>query len=222
MDLNNNSNNNLNNNLIDDLSDDFNDGGTYSPEELAWKLIMDENVSDGALVGYVDEDSNEVLFEILITIYIEMIFNYYKLKYLESTIKDDKDEDEDEDEDEEDDNDIINRFDNFKLDLTNINIDNLTNIFSEKMKKIKYNLFVSELSQTQYDYIKQKRYCNVLLKDSPIDKTYFIKNEKYLDPEKNYHFTINSLYQKNKNDLRDIYCTANINQKYFKIYFTKI
>ena len=56
---------NLGNNNSDN---DDNDDITYSPEELAWKLIMDENVNSGALLGYVDEDSNEVLFEILITI----------------------------------------------------------------------------------------------------------------------------------------------------------
>lgn len=204
---------NNNDDLNGDLNnDDFNDGGTYSPEELAWKLIMDEHVNSGALLGYVDDDSNEILFEILITIYMEMVFNYYKLKYLESTLNDTVEEE----------NDIINKFDNFKLDLSNLNIDNLTNIFTEKIKKIKYNLFVSELTQNQYENIKQNRYCNVLLKDSPNDKTYFAMNEKYLDPEKRYHFTINSLYKKNsKKNLRDIYCTANINGKYFKIYFTK-
>ena len=42
-------------------------------------------------------------------------------------------------------------------------------------------------------------------------------NEKYLDPEKRYHFVLNSLYEKKEN-LYDIYCTFNINSNYFKIF----
>ena len=49
--------------------------------------------------------------------------------------------------------------------------------------------------------------------------TYFMMNEKYLDPEKRYHFVLNSLYEKKEN-LYDIYCTFNINSNYFKIYFS--
>jgi hypothetical protein len=36
---------------------------------------------------------SETVFEILLTIYIEMIFDYYKLKYLESLDSEDSDED---------------------------------------------------------------------------------------------------------------------------------
>jgi hypothetical protein len=151
---------------------------------------------------FADENSKEIMFEILVTIYLEMIFDYYKMKYLETTT--DKDDD------------IINKYDNFKLDLTHVNVDMLTDIFFEKFKKLKIILSVRDMSQTEYENTKKIRYCTVMLKDSPQDATYFMMNEKYLDPTKRYHFVLNSLYEKKEN-LRDIFCTININGKYFKI-----
>ena len=191
----------------------MNDGGIYSPEELAWKLVMDETIDDSAaIMAFADENSKEILFEILITIYVEMLFDYYKIQYLESTLnlneKDEKDEEEN----------IYNEFENFKLNLSNVNIEHLTNIFTEKFKKIKYLLIVYEISYDYYEYIKKNRYCMILLKDSPSDSTYFLMNETHLDPEKRYHFVLNSLYSATT-ELRDIFCTVKINDKYYKISF---
>ena len=57
-----------------------------------------------------------------------------------------------------------------------------------------------------------------MLKDSEQDKTYFIMNEEYLDPDVRYHFTLNPLYKKT-DKLRDIFATVLICNKYYKIYF---
>lgn len=184
-----------------------NDGEVYTPEELAWQLILDENISPRTLMTFADENSKEIMFEILVTIYLEMIFNYYKLKYLENTT--------------DNDDDIINAYDNFKLDLTNVNVNMLTDIFFEKFKKLRIILSVRDMSQIEYENTKKIRYCTVMLKDSPQDATYFMMNEEYLDKNKRYHFVLNSLYQKKEN-LRDIVCTININGKYFKINFNTI
>jgi hypothetical protein len=59
-----------------------NDNEVYTPEELAWQLILDENISSRTLMTFSDENSKEIMFEILVTIYLEMVFDYYKLKYL--------------------------------------------------------------------------------------------------------------------------------------------
>ena len=177
----------------------------YTPETLGWTLIMDDNISDAELLIFSDENNNETIFEILITIYVEMIFNYYKLKYLESQY----------DLDNYDDN-----FDNFKLDINQINMFTLTNVFKTKFNKLKFMLNVHELSQEEYEDSRKHRYCTILLRDSPHDNTYFVMNEKYIDKNKKYHFVLNSLYNL-KNNLRDVYCTFSINSKYFKIYFTK-
>ena len=193
--------------MNDNVIDNVNNNDVYTPEELAWQLIMDENISPRTLMAFSDENSKEITFEILVTIYLEMIFDYYKMKYLESTT--DKDDD------------IINAYDNFKLDLTNINVQMLTDIFFEKFKKLKIILNVRDMSQIEYENTKKIRYCTVLLKDSPHDSTYFMMNEKYLDPAKRYHFVLNSLYERKEN-LRDIFCTININGKYFKISFNTL
>jgi hypothetical protein len=186
------------------------DNNDYTPEALAWKLIMDDNINNSNLIIFSEDNNKETVFEILLTIYIEMIFDYYKLKYLESLDSEDSDDNFDN---------FDNNFDNFKLDVSKINMFNLTNIFSSKFNKLKYILNVKEITSEEYEISRKQRYCTVFLKDSPHDYTYFIMNEKYLDPEKRYHFVLNSLYEKKEN-LYDIYCSFNINSTYFKIYFT--
>lgn len=182
------------------------DENDYTPEALAWKLIIDDNINNSNLLIFAEDNDKETLFEILLTIYVEMIFDFYKLKYLESMDPDDN---------------FDNNFDNFKLDIQNINVFSLTNIFSAKFNKLKHILNVREISSEEYEMSRKLRYCTVFLKDSPNDITYFIMNEQYLDPEKRYHFVLNSLYQKKEN-LCDIYCTFNINSTYFKIYFSNL
>jgi len=186
----------MNHNSIDDINDD----GFCSPEELAWKLIMDENINASSLMAYTDENTKETLFEILITIYIEMIFDYYKLIYLQNTEND--------------------SFDDFSLNLNDVDINDLTNVFKEKINKMKYKLTVDEISLHEYENIKKNRYCMVLLKDSPNDATYFEMNKERLDPEKRYHFILNSLF-KSQTKLDNIFTTLCINNKYFKISFSE-
>lgn len=178
---------------------------TFTPEELAWRLILDENIDSAPLIAFSDENTKEILFEILITIYVEMIFDYSKLKYLEN-------------QNNSDDDNFNNNFENFKIDLNKVNINDLTNIFTEKFQKLKFILNVSELSREQYNESKKKRYCTILLKDSPSDATYFEINKEHIDPEKRYHFVLNNLYTEKK-ELRDIFCSFSINNKYYKISF---
>lgn len=198
----------------DDIDETNNNDEIYTPDELAWTLIMDENINKGGVLmvfSDVCSDAKETLFDILITIYIEMIFNYYKIKYLENTI--DKEEDNEDN--------INEEFYNIKLDIKKININTLLEVFYKKFMKLNILLQVSEISNEYYNYIKKDRYCTILLKDSPTDETYFIMNEKYLDNTKRYHFVLNSQYEK-KNNLRDIYCSIKINDKYYKISFNTV
>ena len=41
---------------------------SFTPEELAWRLILDEHVNYAPLIAFSDENSKEIMFEILITI----------------------------------------------------------------------------------------------------------------------------------------------------------
>jgi hypothetical protein len=178
---------------------------TFTPEELAWRLVLDENIDSVPLIAFSDDNTKEILFEILITIYVEMIFDYSKLKYLEN-------------QNNSDDDNFNNNFENFKINLNNVNINDLTNIFIEKFQKLKFILNVSELSREQYNESKKKRYCTILLKDSQTDYLYFELNKDHIDPEKRYHFVLNNLYKEQK-ELRNIICSFSINNKYYKINF---
>jgi hypothetical protein len=182
---------------------------SYTPEELAWKLILDEKVEPRALLTFSEDNTKEILFEILITIFLEMIFDHSKLQYLENNLDNTQTDT------------VDDNFNNFKLDLTKLDFNQISNLFVEKIKKLKYLLCITELSSEDYTLSKKYRYCTVLLKDSPSDATYFMMNEEHLDPDKRYHFALNGNYKKNS-DLRDICCTVNINGKYIKIYFVSL
>jgi len=193
------------------------DDNNYTPEALAWKLLMDDEITTSNLMIFSDENNKEIVFEILITIYLEMIFGYYKMQYLETNYNNG-----DETEEGETDN-YDDIYDNFKLDINKVNLFTLTNVFASKFNKLNFILNVREINREDYFQSKQNRYCTVLLKDSPNDEMYFTLNEKHLDPEKRYHFVLNNMYKTKENiDLRDIYCSVNINNVYYKIYFTQI
>lgn len=196
---------------------DTNNDDTFTPEELAWRLLFDDNVDNVQLLAFSDENSIEILFEILLTIYVEMIFNYYKIQYLETCLNND-DGNNDNFNDNFDDN-FNDKFDNYKLDLTQINLGMLTDKFDEKIKKIKFILNINEMTFDRFEECKINRYCTILFKDLLRDKAFFIMNGEYLDPEKRYHFVKNSRYE-NKNNLRDIFCSFELNGKYYKINFS--
>jgi len=185
---------------------------TFTPEELAWKMIMDEHIPSSAIVAFSDDNSIESLFEILITIYLEMLFNHYKMQYLQQFVNLTDDDNDDINYD------IEEKLNEFKLDLTHTNLSSLTDIFCKKFNIINYILNIHEIEKEDYDYSKKYRYCSILLKDSPLDNLYFIINADILDPDKRYHFVLNSLYIK-KDKLKDICCTINIHNKYYKISF---
>ena len=184
--------------------DNINKDDTFTPEELAWRLLLDDNVNNVQLLAFSDENSVEILFEILLTVYVEMIFNHYKMQYLEFHAEEDNFDD---------------KFDNFKLDLSQINLEMLTDNFDEKIKKLKFILNINEISFDRFEECKINRYCTILFKDLLRDKAFFIMNAEYLDPEKRYHFIKNSKYE-NKTILRDIFCSFELNGKYYKINFS--
>jgi hypothetical protein len=197
------------------------DDNNYTPEALAWKLLMDDDITTSNLMIFSDEKNKEIVFEILLTIYLEMIFGHYKMQYLEANCNNIDNIDNIDDNDEDDNYDDI--YDNFKLDINKVNLFTLTNVFASKFNKLNFILNVREINREEYFQSKQNRYCTVLLKDSPSDEMYFTLNQKHLDPEKRYHFVLNNIYNTKENiDVRDIHCSVNINNVYYKIYFTQI
>src|SRR5579872_997996 len=85
--------------LNQDTYDDDKDEDIVTPESLAWRLLIDDDVDDyaGVLLPFVTGDNNTAAdsirydnladqFQILITIYMEMLFGMLKINHINSYI----------------------------------------------------------------------------------------------------------------------------------------
>ncbi len=205
------------------------DDTNVTPESLAWKLLMDDNVKDYAAVilAFVSNDdvcnkNNERYddlagqFEILITIYMEMIFGLLKINHVNQYINEQGELKNDVD---------LNK--SFKPDFSNFGIDDLKNCFRDKMKKIRVFLSAQTIldandnnpgdfgSMTEY-------YCKILLKDTEGGKSYFLKNSKNLDPEKRYTFVIRNDTDKKQKKLNDFYAVCALPNMKVRISFSPV
>ena len=199
---------------IDDLVSNSITDDIFTPETLAWRLLVDDELKNDTNIKQImasidlDEESNPdifnkeaYLFEILLTIYLEMLFGWYKLLHLM--------------ENEENDNPT-----EFKLNLSELTIKDLEEPFKEKFKLLGYMLNIYEITNKDYyDYLRNESYCRVALRDLPSDFGFFEINKNRIDPEKRYHFILNSKF-KGKTILRDIFMLLVINDVGYKISFS--
>ena len=194
---------------LDDFINQHSDNDTYTPESIAWRLLVDDDfvkTENGQLLGFLQEgqindklEATTIGFEILITIYMEMVINWYKLLYIMET-SDDK---------------------GFKLDLTNVTIDDLLNPFKEKIQTLGYILSITEFKNLQiYDEFKKKCYCRIALRGLPEDNGFFETQKKNISSDKLYHFILNSNY-KETTEIRNIFAVIKINNVGYKINFVK-
>ena len=183
------------------------DDTIYNTEEIAWKLIADEDFKKKGRIfnltdGYQSSDKSEIIaftFEMLANIYLEMIFMYFQLEH----------------EIYNEDNGLENEF---KPDLTKITEKQLTEPFSEKMNQLDILLHVRTIDRDRYNYLSSTNYCRIALKDSKTDRAFFERN----NIEKRFHFFLNPRY-KPQTELRNVFMLLNIeNQLYFKINFDTI
>jgi hypothetical protein len=181
----------------------------FTPETLAWTLITDEScekIKNGKLLFFSDqnglnlEEQTENKFQILLTIYFELIFGWYKLLHLMQNEMDETDTE-------------------FKPDLSSITIDDLTKEFVDKFKILGFILHVKEITNDEL-YIEEnaKCYCKVLLRDSPLDSNYFFMKRYQLDPEKRYTFVRNGKFQLTQH-IRKYTAIARLPTRIFKISF---
>ena len=181
----------------------------FTPETIAWRLLVDGDLKEirGQLLTFTEDENitnnvEKVIieFEILITIYMEMIFGWYKLLYLMENDDPKK----------------------FIVDLSKITLENLENPFSEKFKILGYILSVEEITDMEYyDFVRDESYCRIALRDLDDDHGFFFLNRQNIDPEKRYHFILNSKYPKHA-CLRNIYSLVKIKKVAYKINFLKI
>lgn len=212
----------------DFLYHEDNDNNIVTPETLAWKLLMDEDCKDYAneILPYViNDDENKNMsnydnlsgrFEILITIYMEMIYIMLKMNYLNSLMNEE--------------NEIPDNIDfekNFVPDLSSFVINDLIDIFRDKMKKIKIFLSVREIidddKTNNRDFGSQSDYyCKILLKDMSEGKTYFWNNRHRIEPDKRYTFIIRNDVLQRQNKIDDFYAVCVLPNMKVRISFSQI
>lgn len=199
-----------------------------TPDTLAWKLIMDDDIKNymGILMPYTTSDNKNSnvsicydnlidTFQILITIYMEMVFYVLKMNHLASFM------------DEEGNLSDIDLESTFKPDIKNIKVDDLTSIFREKFKKIRIFLSVREIYDTDenspHDFgTENDYYCRIILKDTSHGATYFLVNRKKIDMNKRYTFVIRNDVVKKQRKLDDFYAVCALPHLKVRISFSRI
>ena len=212
---------------------------TVTPESLAWKLLMDDDVENytGALLPFVYEDNDNKVnnmdninknpsvrydsladqFQILISVYMEMIFGLMKINHVNSFIDDDGNVD-----------DSIDFDATFKPDISKFTTtDSLIDIFREKFKKIRIFLSVLGIYDSNENLPKDygsssDYYCRVILKDSAEGKAYFKANSHWLNPETQYTFVIRNDTKKQQAKIDDFYAVCTISNLKVRISFSQI
>lgn len=193
-----------------------NDDEIITPEALARKLLLDDEIENcsAILLPFVisdekKEDSiynrNACQFEILITIYMEMVFGILIINHINNHIDNNGNIDN-----------TIDLDDTFNPDLTECDVNGMTDIFREKLKKVRVFLSVNEICDNDLysDY-----YCKIVLKDTIDGKEYFEHNKARLDPKKRYTFLIRNDPAKKQNRLNDFYAICDLPNKRIRISF---
>jgi len=203
-------------------------------EALAWKLLMDDDVKEfaGSILPFVQncelEGNNNTIqtnvsynefsdqFQILITIYLEMIFGLLKINHINNNL--DKN------------GDLSEKIDiekTFDPDMSNFKRDDLINTFRERLEKIRVFLNVNEIHDTDMtnplDFGSNSEYfCKVLFRNTPEGKAFFRKNKKNLDPDKRYMFAVRYDSYKKQKQLSDFYAVCALPNMKVKISFSPI
>ncbi len=188
----------------------------YTPESLAWDLLVGEidKEKQGKLLEFSDDDNknpsvNDVLtfrYEILITIFMELLFDMAKLNFY----ADEKNENK-----------------NFIPKYKNFNIDAYVSVIQEKFEILGFLLHVdveNQIGLTDFekeDLVKiiNDRYCRVILRYNDKDE-YFENND--VSENLYYHMKLNGLNNKKYKKMSDIYSVIILNEKIYKIYFDKL
>lgn len=194
-----------------------------TPESLAWKILMDDDIEKytGVLLPFADANNNtdvslakydslSVHFEILLIMYMEMIFSMLKINHISKQC--------DENGELNDDADLEQ---NFKPDLSQFTLDDMTVLFREKFKKVRIFLSVIEIDNNT-DGNNSDYYCRVILKDTLDGRSYFWKNQNRLDPNKRYTFEIRNDTKKTHKKLDDFYAICSLPNIRVRISFSHI
>lgn len=215
--------------MEDFLYQDSTDCNAITPEGLAWKLLMDDDIKDysGMIQMFVDDEKNNLTqdntfnilndqFQILITMYMEMVFGILKINHTAKMIEKFGEVDE-------------NTLETtFKPDLSEFTVSDMLVMFKERFKKIRILLSITEIVDTDtshyLDFGFYKDYfCRIILKDTEEGLKYFEQNKNRLDPKVRYTFVINGRFNKKSKNLNDFYAVVTLpNNIKAKISFSPI
>ena len=171
----------------------------------------DENLSSEAnRLAMLDQ------FQILITIYMEMVFGILKIKHVKSNLNTCHDIDQN-----------ISLNDTFTPDLSEFSVNDMIDVFREKFKKICIFLSIREIHDADKnnprDYgSASDYYCRVILRDMPDGDMYFCANQHIIDPDKRYTFAIRNDDKKAQKKLDDFYAVVTLPKFKVRISFSQI
>jgi hypothetical protein len=185
---------------MDYMTDEIED---YTPEDLAWKLLTDDVLAPATAeiltTDIEGENHTTYLFEILLTMYVEMLVHNAKLLHLINKSES---------------GDLIT-LEDFKLKFDDITIHLLTQPFREKLLKIRYFLRIDVINSLGTNY-----YCKILFRDLPSNKIFFQSHQHIT---KKYHFILNASFKSTPHmKLENMYAVSSINGINYKVSFQKV
>lgn len=169
-----------------DNADNTDNNNSYTPETIAWKLLMDSDLEklQNRILDVIefDEDDDPVSFqyEILLTILMEMIYGVLQINYYSNLQEEEE---------------------LFEPKFTKKDIEDNLDFLKEKFLKIGIllNIQVFDINSDDRNYLNniiRKSYCRVALRYSEKDKQFFQIHSNKIPSEKNYWFINNQTYQK--------------------------
>jgi hypothetical protein len=194
--------------LIDYLvENDLLKDGFYTHETIAWKLLVDDDDLEqlsGQLQTYnIDQDqvqerdSKSFFHELLLNIFMSMIFNLSQIFELQSS----------------------------KPDLDKFDMNDFYPIIKDKLTKVCIYPSVCDYEQSNEYSVRELteskfRYCRIVLKNNKEDYKYLIMNN--IPDDNDYFFIGNPRFVGGTDTLEEIFSVCYINKKIYKISFSTI
>jgi len=188
-----------------------------TPDDLAWELVMGEPMQDftGIMENFVTDSDGTYganryeqiadCFQILITIYLEMVFVLLKCEFLD-TLTDDNNEfivDDPE-----------RQIEKYKPNFSKCNIEHITLLFRDRFAKIRYFLSIVDITDFcdsyQNDFGEYSEYyCKVLLLDDRRSSTKkYFNDAKHIPEGKRYTFALRQDDKQDQEKLEDFYAVC--------------
>jgi hypothetical protein len=194
------------------------DDRLVNPDSLAWDLVMGDDRDDFTAVmqGFVSDGEGSFqanryeqtadVFQILITIYMEMVFNVLKSNFMGELL--------DERGEIREGTDLERELETYRPDFSRYTVEEMTDFFRDKLAKIRYFLSIRELtefcSDDPNDYGRDSEYyCKILLLDDrrSYSRKYF-KNATHVPEGKRYTFLMRPDDDPQQKKLQDFYAVA--------------